>query len=548
MKHGSLTAPHPARLLPVLRAAAVVLVLAAGLGIPETAAAADAKYRNQLSSATRHLMRGNYDDAARVFGEILKQHPNDEKASSGFAQALIALDRLDEADAFLEEALARVEPKTDLYRRREELRRLQGRTEDAFSDALAVMASSDGMAPWVYRETRELIGEGLDASRAGAIAERALAERPDDVNFVVLAAVILALDDRFVEGSELLTRIDTQKKQNGAYVMRYGEELAALGYPAAAVDAMMLAAELADAPPRRSQYLFRAADLLEADGRYADALAQLQRIATEREGTSAAGKALTRSAALYQQHLDDPAGALAVYERLRNDPSLGHNRPEMLLHMGDCYTRLGRFDDAARTYNEVLPEALDPEHAESAAYRAAEVAFFRGDADSALTLYQTMAETYMRSLLTDDAASRYILLNSYAKVDGGAAMGLYGRMEWGRAAGDSAAADSTARLIIERYPDMEIAAEAWLALADISAAAGRPVEAVERLDRVVRDFPGNRRAAVALKRQGDLYSLELNDPERALEKYESMLAEYPESVLGAEVRSRVRALRGGLKS
>ena len=46
--------------------------------------------------------------------------------------------------------------------------------------------------------------------------------------------------------------------------------------------------------------------------------------------------------------------------------TLGHHQPDMLLQMADCYVRLDRLEEAERTYHEVLPEALDPEQAETA--------------------------------------------------------------------------------------------------------------------------------------------------------------------------------------
>jgi|GEM_PF-2219756 len=531
------------------RAAALLFLAALAAGFAAgSAEAVDAKYRNAIRAARRYTQRGQPGEAAKVYQGILTLHPTDEQASTGYAQALIDQEQYDAADVFLSKALESVTPKVNLYRKREQLRRLQGRAEDAFADALEVLGESEGLAPWVFQETQSLLGEGLKPSDAVRRAREALANRPDDANFVVLTGVILALDDRGEEALALVREEDRKKKRRGRTIQRYAEEILALGRRDAGEAAMGEAAAAAAKGSRRSQVLFNLAGLLEEDGRYPEALAQLATIAAEREGTSAAGKALIQSAEIYQNHLDDPRGALDVYEKLRDDPSIGHYRPRMLIQMGDCFVRLGDFDAAAKTYRSVLPEAIDPEDAEEAAFKEAEVAFYRGDADSARTLYQDMAEAYPRSLRTDDAAGRYILINAHAGLGAGDAIALLGRVEWGKAIGDSAVVDSAASRLIALYPEGELAAEAWLARADLAEAAGHYTAALEYLDRVVADHAEDHRAPEALRRQGDIYLDKLDRPEEALRRYERILTDYAGSVLAGEVRLKVEAIRRGLKS
>jgi tetratricopeptide (TPR) repeat protein len=540
------TSIHSWRLRAGVLGSAVLAVLV--LGVLAPAHAADPKYRNDIRNARGYLLRGSSDQALRVYEEILAAHPGDEQATTGKAEVLILLGRLDEADAWIEQALKTVEPKVNLYRKRVDLRRSQGRSEDAFSDAIHVLLENDGLAPWVLQEARVLLSEGLSPAAASRRAEEAQKKNPGNPSLAVLTAVTVALDQRQDEALALMLAFDNQKHRQGQAVLSYAEEILALGDREHALSALLTAADAAEKSSRRTTILFKVSDLLEEDHRYHESLLQLDMIAKEREGTSAAGKALIRSADIYQNHLNDPAGALTVYEKLQNDPSVGHNRPEMLLQMGDCYVKLGRFDRAATVYHSVIPEAIDPEHAERAAFREAEVAFFRGDADSALSLYQTMAEAYPRSLITDDAAGRYILLNSYQSLGGGQAMSLMGRMEWARSIGDSATVDSTAGLLIQWYPESEIAAEAWLALADLAEIAGQHDLALARLEHVVTDHAGDRRAPIALRAQGNILFRELNRSQEALEKYERILTDYPESVVAGEVRRLVEGIRRGQKS
>jgi tetratricopeptide (TPR) repeat protein len=219
----------------------------------------------------------------------------------------------------------------------------------------------------------------------------------------------------------------------------------------------------------------------------------------------------------------------------------------MLLKMADCYVRLDRLADAGAVYRRIPGEAFDPEHAEEAAFMVAEVEFFRGRPDSAKALYQTMAETYPRSLRADDAAGRYVLLNKYAALGGGEAVAVLGRLAWGRRVGNAAVVDSSARFLVERYPGGELAAEAHLAQADMAGTAGDPSAALAHLDAIVNGMPTERRRAEALVRQADIL-VALGRSEEALGKLETLLADHPASIQAGEARRRVEALRRELKS
>ncbi len=539
------------RRLPRLGAAArlVVAVLLIGVGFGSTPArAADPLYQNQIQNARRALSRGQFQPAADLFEKILKSHPQDGTAATGLAEAWIGLERYAEADTLIAGTLTRVPAKADLYKLRVRLRRAQERPAEAFEDLVRVLDADADRTPWAFRETRDLLTAGLDPRRALKIAEEARGAHPGSVPFAVLVALVHSLDGHEEEGLRALLADEEGQKLRGKALLLYADQMLALERDDVAVAALQNAADRIDEAGPRSAVLFKVAEIREASGQYSEALAVLKRIVDERPGTSSAGKALLASADIYQKFMNDPQGALAVYRQIQNDPIVGHRRPEMLLQMADCYVRLDELDEAASTYASVIPEAVDPEHAETAAYKLAEVEFFRGNIDSALVLYQDMAENHPRSLLADDAAGRYILLNKHLMVGGGVAVQLLGRMKWGLLAGDSAAVDSSASLLIENWSGGELAAEAYLGLADLAERSGRYVEAIEHLEKVVAGYAGDPRVPVALRRQGDIYVQRLSQPKEALERYETILTDYPNSVEAGEARRLAENLRRDIKS
>jgi tetratricopeptide (TPR) repeat protein len=533
---------------PGLGAAASLLAVVCLLWGAAPSWAVDARYQNQMRAATRYMVRGQHDMAVKILEAVIKRYPEDLRASMTYADALLQLERFEETEAFLEEALGRVNEKADLYRMRVRLRRAQDRPPEAFEDVLTVMDLNADRASWAYRETQELLREGLDPEKA---RERVLEQRelePEEVTLAILNAAIIVYEGEDEAALRYMIAVDRDLELDGSGIRRFASEMQSMGREDLALEGLLAAVERVEKAVERSTVFFQIADIQERQGKYRDALASLRVISEERKGTTASGRAMLKSAEIHQKYLDDPQGALMVYEQVRDDPILGHHRPEMLLAMADCYVRLGRFAEAAGAYGEVRPEALDPEQAELAALKLADVEFYRGDPEKALELYQDMAETHPRSLFADDAAGRYILLNKHAAVGGGVALETLGRMEWARMMGDSMIVDSTATALIENYELSELAAEALLALAEVAEAGGNPQKAIAELERLVAQHPQDRRAPEALMRQGRMLETRLGRRQEALMRYEAVLTDYPQSVQKGDARRHVERLRRELKS
>jgi tetratricopeptide (TPR) repeat protein len=320
----------------------------------------------------------------------------------------------------------------------------------------------------------------------------------------------------------------------------------ALGREDLGLEALKAAADHTPKPARRTPILFQIADIQERQERYADALATLERIAGDGEGKSSSANALLRSAEIRQQRLNDPQGALAVYEAIQDDPVLGHHRPTMLVQMADCYVRLGEFEKASRTYSKATLEAFDPQDAELSSLKLADIEFYRGNPESALSLYQSMAETNPRSLLADQAADRYILLNKYQGL--GTVMKDAGTLSWARDIQDSMQVETTAAAVLAGDPPSEIGAMAFLALSEAAERGGNYPQALSRLETLVQRYPADRKAPEALMRQGRILSEHLDRPEEALMRYETVLTDYPASVQAGDARRLVETLRRAIKS
>lgn len=530
-----------------VRFVVLALVGAAVLAAVRPALARDPDYDNRMRMAMRYLSQGIPDAAAQVLEQILERHPDDPRAGAAYVDVLIKMDRLADAETFLAGVLPKAKQPAELYQARVKLRRAEKRPLDAFSDVLLVLGLDPERGSWAFRETQDLLDSGADASHLRRAAEAAAKDRPDEVAFAVLNAVIVAHQEKLEDGLRLMIRFDDRHGGDGSAILRFADEMELMGKETATLEATLAALPRVKGTVRRTELMNRVADIQERQGKFPDALATLGHIAEERKGTAAAANAMLKSAEISQEHLDDPKGALALYEQIQDDPVLGHHRPQMLLQMADCYVRLGEFEKASKKYREVIPEALDPEHAELASLELAEVEFYRGDPDSALVLYQDMAEGHPRSLYTDQAADRYITLNRYHQSDPEGVV-LWGKLEWARHVADSTAVDQSAHALLADRPTGELAVNALLALAESAEAGGNLEGALGYLGRLVKENPGARKAPKALMRMGHILADELGRPQEALLRYESVLTDYPTSVQAGDARRLVEALRSDLKS
>lgn len=513
------------------------------------ALATDVKYQGDMRLVNRYMAQEQYEAAQQLLEQVLAEHPHDIQASVAYVEALLGLHQEAGAEGFLAQALTGPGDKTDLYRMREKVRRSQGKLDDAFNDVLMVLAGGPDRAPWANRETTELLKAGLDPSKARKAIENARGGPGASPSLTFLAAVVAVHEGHGEDALKLVAAFDADTKQSGEAIYRFAEDMFALGRNDLAQKAIGEALARATTPARRSELCFRAADMAEAAGKHQEALSYLAKVIAEREGTAAASSAKLKMAEIKDKQLHDPAGALAFYETIQSDPQLGHYRPTMLMQMADCYLRLGKFDQASSTYRGVGAEAFDPEDAELAALRLGEIQFMKGNLDSAVTLYQQMADNNPRSRFADQAASRYIMINKYRM--GGGLDGLlktWGRLEWARLAADSVEVSRAALDLKQRDPDGELAAEALLALGEVALARGNRDGARASLEELVRTYPKDqRRAPEALLRMGEILSNQ-GKREEALSKYEAVLTDYPTSVQAGDARRRMEALRRDLHS
>lgn len=107
----------------------------------------------------------------------------------------------------------------------------------------------------------------------------------------------------------------------------------------------------------------QAANKLRRQGRWADAARAYAQIANDRSGTAQGSVAALAAASLRLEHLNDPRGALRLYQTATHDSDLA---AEAQLGIADCYHALGDRDAEMGTLRRLIsayPDALSRERA-----------------------------------------------------------------------------------------------------------------------------------------------------------------------------------------
>ena len=284
----------------------------------------------------------------------------------------------------------------------------------------------------------------------------------------------------------------------------------------------------------------------EALPRYADAVAEFQRIIADYPASEFSARAHFQIGTIRMDRYFDLDGALASFTAAADEGRMTpHLRWAAMLRTGTVLLARG---DTLRARDVFLSigassDAL-PEQSDEATFRLAEIDFFGGNHRQAgLRLEAIVVD--LQADYANDAIQLQAFLQENAMTSP-AALVQYGRAEFLARQHRFPEAVLEFEEIVRRYPAALLVDDALMSIASLHEATGRFAEAAATYDRLLNEF--REKSSVqdkALFRLGLLHELRLNDPARAIAAYEKLLVDHPASVLASEARQRIRALRGG---
>jgi tetratricopeptide (TPR) repeat protein len=233
--------------------------------------------------------------------------------------------------------------------------------------------------------------------------------------------------------------------------------------------------------------------------------------------------------------------ALAQADRAVEARARGKDSRKAVLIKGDCLVILGRFDDAKRTYDLVRPD-WDDFQAQSAYYNLGEIALYEHDLEAALSYFNVTVSEYPGEALANDAVERLILIRGARAGEEGYApeLGVFAEAALSERQGEIEEAITLFRRAAAAGPS-EVRVQSLKNLIRLYLAADDLEQALD-ICKIAGETVESHWSPVALETAGDIY-LRLGMLDDAVNTYENVIVNYPNSVSAGEARRKLDLVR-----
>lgn len=342
---------------------------------------------------------------------------------------------------------------------------------------------------------------------------------------------------------EQVRAADQQSNGQGIALMTFAENLiteAQFGIALEILGDLVLShPQLADSP----RGLLTRARALEGSEAYTEADSVYNRLTmTENLRTAQGQEAIILQANLRLKRLHRPAQARELLEEgLKRLPRM-RNRSDAALLTADTYLVERNLQRARETYLQASDGNLgrDVEAKSKALVNAAKVDFYLGEIDSAMTRLQVASKHNPAGTLTNDALEMMEMLRNSALDSSG--LSLFAEAELEERLSNVQVAESLYVRTAELAQSGDLVERALRKTATIRRSQHRIEEALQTLEAAFNRFPKSLKAPEILLEMGAITEIDLADPKQAIELYEKILLDYPESLQAEEARRRIRKL------
>ncbi len=274
---------------------------------------------------------------------------------------------------------------------------------------------------------------------------------------------------------------------------------------------------------------------------YGGAIALYEKLIAEYPRTDIASQSLVRIGIIKRERFGDLDGALQAFEEVRKLGVNIVNAAEATFNIAEILLMQNQLPRAKEEVKAILLRAPD-QFRDRAHFAVAEIDYFQGALDSALTGLELLTKNIGTDLANDALQLQYFILEN--KTTAPAALAEFSRAELLMRQKKFSEALGRFQELVKKYPTALLVDDAVMKIGDLHAQLGRMQEALASYRTVANDMPTSIFRDRAQMRIGELYEQKLRDKPKAIEAYEQLLAKHPNSLHAEEARKRIRQLRG----
>ena len=283
------------------------------------------------------------------------------------------------------------------------------------------------------------------------------------------------------------------------------------------------------------------ASFLESLPTYDKSIQLYESIAAEHANPDLAAQSLYRIGIIKFEKLFDLNGALNAFNQLDDVPSTPNISNDAILKIGNIHIARNDLAEARKEYNR-LSKISFVVYQDQAAFKLAELDYFEAKFDSALSILKRF-DTNLNTDLTNDALQlQYFIqenntsapqaLIEFAKAD------LLMRQ---RKYSESLVQFQD---IVKHYSTALLVDDAMMKIGELYLLLKRPHEAMRAFSFIADSIQLSILKDRAQFRIAEIYQTVLNNKAQAIDAYEKLLAQFPNSLYVEESRKRIRLLRG----
>jgi tetratricopeptide (TPR) repeat protein len=397
-----------------------------------------------------------------------------------------------------------------------------------------------------------LSGPNALASVSRTVAD-AVNNSVDDLAFRRLYAWLLMEEKNFTEALEQYRVIDQRSNARGLELFNFAQRLYQEHASAVAVEAYK---EIIASYPQQSFFSLAKFGYARAEEdvvfnndtstettptppQASTVLALYEELIAAFPKTDLAAQALYRIGVIKFQTLFDLDGALAAFKQIRMIPQTTSVSYDAVLQAGDVQVARNDLAEARKEYLTILAV---PAFHDQALFKLAELDYFETKFDTALAKLQWF-NTNLKNDLTNGALQLqyFIQENNSSTPQALAAFAHAALLARQRKHSEAFAQFDD---IIRRYPQTLLLDDALVQKAELQLQLGKPADAIATFHFVADSLKLSILKDHAQFRIAEIFQNVLRNKPAAIDAYEQLLTQFPNSLYAEEARKRIRTLRG----